>query len=465
MKYSFSTFIRILKTSLNGSVQDYTNGKVSRGIVLLAIPMILEMLMESVFAMVDIIFVSKLGADSVTAVGLTESVMTLVYAVGVGLSMATSAVVSRRIGEKNSRQAGLTAAQSVLLGLIVSIPIMFVGLFFSKDILLLMGASPSVLSAGHTYTSIVLSNNGIIILLFVINSAFRSAGDAVVAMRVLLIANAINIVLDPLLILGLGPIQAMGITGAAVATTIGRGVAVLYQLKLLFFNNKRFETVISDFIPNFKLLLQLLKISAGGVFQYIISTFSWIILVRIISKFGSVAVAGYTIGIRVVLFLMLPAWGLSNAAGTLTGQNLGAGKPERAERTIFIISGLTAIYMFICASVLFFGSEHIMQLFVNETDVIAHGSNALEIISVGLVFFGLGGVSMQALNGAGDTFTPTLLNFIVFWIIEIPLAYFLAIELDMRDKGVYWTIVMMDVLIAVLAFILFRRGKWKLRKV
>jgi putative MATE family efflux protein len=257
----------------------------------------------------------------------------------------------------------------------------------------------------------------------------------------------------------------MGITGAAVATTIGRGIAVLYQLKLLFFNNKRFETVISDFIPNFKLLLQLLKISAGGVFQYIISTFSWIILVRIISKFGSVAVAGYTIGIRVVLFLMLPAWGLSNAAGTLTGQNLGAGKPERAERTIFIISGLTAIYMFICASVLFFGSEHIMQLFVNETDVIAHGSNALEIISVGLVFFGLGGVSMQALNGAGDTFTPTLINFIVFWIIEIPLAYFLAIELDMRDKGVYWTIVMMDVLIAVLAFILFRRGKWKLRKV
>ncbi len=446
-------------------MQDYTNGKVSRGIVLLAIPMILEMLMESVFAMVDIIFVSKLGADSVTAVGLTESVMTLVYAVGVGLSMATSAVVSRRIGEKNSRQAGLTAAQSVLLGLIVSIPIMFVGLFFSKDILLLMGASPSVLSAGHTYTSIVLSSNGIIILLFVINSAFRSAGDAVVAMRVLLIANAINIVLDPLLIFGLGPIPAMGITGAAVATTIGRGVAVLYQLKLLFFNNKRFETVISDFIPNFKLLLQLLKISAGGVFQYIISTFSWIILVRIISKFGSVAVAGYTIGIRVVLFLMLPAWGLSNAAGTLTGQNLGAGKPERAERTIFIISGLTAIYMFICASVLFFGSEHIMQLFVNETDVIAHGSNALEIISVGLVFFGLGGVSMQALNGAGDTFTPTLINFIVFWIIEIPLAYFLAIELDMRDKGVYWTIVMMDVLIAVLAFILFRRGKWKLRKV
>ncbi len=463
LKYFFS----ILKRSLSGSEENYTEGKISKGIILLAIPMILEMFMESVFAIVDIIFVAKLGHNSVTAVGLTESVMTIVYAIGVGLSTATSAVISRRTGEKNYKQARFSAGQSIVLGMLVSIPMSVAGLFFAPDILRLMGADEAVIETGSNYTMIVLGSNTVIVLLFVINAAFRSTGDAATAMRVLLIANVLNIILDPLLIFGFGPIPAMGITGAAIATTIGRGVAVLYQFYLLFTPKREhnLRLKINNLVPNIGELLRLAKISGGGIFQYLISTFSWVILIRMVSSFGSVVVAGYTIGIRVILFLMLPAWGLSNTASVLTGQNLGAGKPERAKRTVIQVSVYTTLYMLVCGVLLFFFGDTILALLSDDIKIVEHGFTVLQILAFGFIFFGLGGVFMQAINGAGDTYTPTVVNFIVFWMIEIPLAYVLSFKLGFNERGAYITIVLMDSLLAVIAFVLFKRGKWMSRKV
>ncbi len=455
----------ITREALSGAEYDLTEGKVFRAILILAIPMILEMMMESVFAVVDIFFVSKLGHDAVTAVGITESVMTLVYALGIGISAATTAVVARRTGEKMPEKAASASGQSIILAVLFSLPLMIAGIFFSSDILQLMGADINVKQIGTPYTSIVLGSNVVIMLLFVINAVFRSSGDAAMAMKVLWLANGLNIILDPLLIFGFSFIPAMGVQGAAIATTLGRSIAVMYQLYVLFFKNKRFRLKIKHFALDSKVMILLLKLSQGGIFQYLISTVSWIAMIRIISSFGSISVAAYTIAVRVVLFVMLPAWGLAGAAATLTGQNLGAGKPERAAKAVKITAWLNMAYMTLSGLILLFASEFLIRLFIDEQTVIEKGAFCLRYLAYGFTAFGIGLVFMQAFNGAGDTRTPMRINLVVFWIIEIPLAYYLAINQSYAEEGVYITILIADFLMAAIAVSLFSRGKWKLKKV
>lgn len=458
-------FYEIIKLSLSGTELDFTKGKITKAIFILAVPMILEMTMESVFAVADIIFVAKLGHHAVTAVGITESIMTLVYAVGIGLSAATTAVIARRIGQKKPEEASRAAGQSVILAFLVSLPIMFAGLFFPDTILEIMGAEQKVIEDGRYYTQIVLSTNIVIILLFVVNAAFRSSGDAATAFKVLALANGLNIVLDPLLIFGFGPVPALGLKGAAVATTLGRGIAVAYQLYLLFYKNKRFLLKAKHLLPDFVVLKRLIKLSQGGILQYLISTTSWIFLVRIISSFGSVTVAGYTIGIRIILFLMLPAWGFANSAATLTGQNLGAGKPGRAEKSLKITARYTFAYTLLSGLLMFVFADTMVALFIDNPEVISSGADVLRFLAFGLAVHGIGLVYMHAFNGAGDTQTPMWINFGAFWVFEIPLAYYMAYYSGMAQQGVYLTIVLSDLLLTISAYVLFRRGRWKNKEV
>lgn len=454
-----------IKEAIGGTDRDFTSDSIGKALFILSIPMVLEMIMESIFAVVDIFFVSKLGADAVATVGITESSMTIVYAIGMGLSTATTALVARRIGEKKTGKAGTVAFQAIISGLIVSILISIPGVIYAKEFLLLMGASDEMAEAGYLYPAVMFGGNAVIMLLFIINAVFRSSGDAAVSMRVLLFANLINIILDPLLIFGIGSFPELGLMGAAIATTIGRGLAVCYQFYLLFKGHKRIRLELQHLQIKLKVMIQLFKLSAGGILQYIIATSSWIALYRIISELGSEVMAGYTIAIRIVVFVLLPSWGLSNAASTLVGQNLGAKQPERAERTVWITAYANMVLLGLVGIVLIIFPETFIRLFIDVPNVISNGAVSLRIISIGFVSYAMGMVMTQAFNGSGDTVTPTRINFFCFWLFEIPLAYLLAIVLDMKIYGISIAIVAAETALTLTAWYYFRKGKWKLTKV
>lgn len=454
-----------VRAAVAGTDKDFTTEKLGKAIFLLSIPMVLELVMESVFAVVDIFFVSKLGAEAIATVGITESLMTIVYSLAVGLSTATTALVSRRIGEKNPDGAAVAAVQSVIAGIAVSCVISVPGVLYAPKILSLMGATADVVKTYSSYTSIMLGANIIIMLLFIINAVFRSAGDAAISMRVLWLANCINIVLDPCLIFGWGPFPEMGIKGAAIATNIGRGIAILYQLFILFRGRKRVRINRGHIKIDFGVMKRLIRLSFGGIGQSLIATSSWIGMVRIISVFGSQVVAGYTIAIRIILFSILPAWGLSNAAATLVGQNLGAKKPERAERSVWMTGVVNMGLMGGIAFIFILSPGFFIRLFIDDPGVIASGMSGLRIISYGFLSYALGMVLVQAFNGAGDTATPTFINFFCFWLFEIPLAYVLALPLGLEENGVYIAIVAAESLVTVAAVLIFRRGRWKSREV
>ena len=455
----------LITEAVSGEERDYTNGKIGKALFMLAIPMVLEMVFESVFAVADIFFVSKLGDDAVATVGITESVTTIVYAIGFGLSMATTALVARRIGEKKFDKAAKVSFQAIATGAIASIFIAFIGIFFSKDLLRLMGANSTIINEMSGYTTIILSSNLIIMLLFINNAIFRSAGDAALSMRVLIIANCLNIVLDPLLIFGLGPIPAMGVEGAAIATTIGRGLAVIYQFVLLFKGRGKIHIRREHFTLRWKTIKKLINLSLGGIGQNIIATSSWIGLMRIMAEFGSAAIAGYTIAIRILIFILLPSWGLSNAAATLVGQNLGAKQPDRAEKSVWAAGKINVVFLGLIGVIFFLFPQFFIELFTIEKDIVSNGIQALKIISCGFIFYGMGMVLLNSINGAGDTKTPTLINLISFWIVEIPVAYFLAIQFGWNQDGVFYSIIIAEAILTLIALYWFKTGRWKLKKV
>lgn len=464
-RQKIKSFFSAVKEAIAGTEQDFTEGRLGKAILLLSIPAVLEMVMESIFVIVDIYFVSKLGADAVATVGLTESMLTIIYAISLGLATATTSMVSRRIGEKRPDKASETAFQAILTGTIVSIIIAIPGFFFSGDLLRLMGASKVIVEEMSEYTRIMITGNFVIMMLFIINAIFRSAGDAAVAMRVLWIGNIINIILDPCLIFGLGPFPELGVKGAAVATVIGRGTAVVYQFYLLFSGRQRIRLTPAHFSFKPKIILRLLKLSMGSIGQNLISTTSWVALVRIISVFGSEIVAGYTIAIRIISFVILPSWGISNAAATLVGQNLGARKPERAERSVIVTGWVNMILLGLVGFVLVLFPSTFIKLFISDPAVIDPGSVCLRIISIGFIAYGFGMVLVNSFNGAGDTTTPLKINIFAFWIIEIPLAWLLAIKSGLDHAGVCIAIVIAESLMTIIAFLVFRRGKWKLKEV
>lgn len=454
-----------LKDAIRGTEADYTKIDLKRAIFLLAVPMILELIMESTFAVVDIYFVGKLGASAVATVGLTETYLYLLYSLAMGLAMAVTAIIARRVGEKKEDEAGASAAQSIFLALLCSVPFAIGGIFFAKDLLRLMGADAWGIDHGYRYTQWMLGGNVVIVLLFVINAIFRGAGDAAIAMRVLWIANGINIVLDPLLIFGWGPIPAMGIEGAAIATTIGRGTGVLIQLWTLFKGGKHIQVKTSQLYWEGKVILNIVRTSLGGVGQMIVAMTSWIFLMRILSDVGSEAVAGSTIALRIMMFTMMPAWGLSNAAATLVGQNLGANSPDRAESSVWKIGVYNMIFLFVVAVVYFMYNESLMRIFTDDARVVAIGSEWLRILSYSYIVYGWWMVSVQAFNGAGDTGTPTKINLVFFWLIQIPLSYLLAIVFDWQHSGVFWGVFISETSVGLFTLWLFSRGRWKTMKV
>ncbi len=457
-------FLASMKESLRGTEQDFTEGSLNRAVGLLAVPMVLEMIGESLFAVTDAFFVARLGSDSLAAVGLTESMLEIIYAVAIGLSMATTAMVSRRIGEKNERAAARAAVQAILIGVAMALILGAAGAIWAPQLLGLMGASPETVAAGSSYTRILYGGMITVLLLFLNNAIYRGAGDATTAMRALWIANAINVVLDPCLIFGLGPFPEMGLAGAAVATTIGRGTGVLYQF-WGFRRNKRIPIERNDLAIDPSAIVSLLRLSAGGVSQLLVATGSYVVLIRILAGFGSAVLAGYVVAIRTVLFIILPAWGLSNAAATLVGQNLGAGKPDRAERAVWLTGFWNMGFMALVTLVFVAFARPIVEVFIDDPAASPVGVEALTIISYGYVFYAWGMVMMQSFNGAGDTVTPTRINIVCFWLFEIPLAYALAGPLGMGPSGVFWAIALSYSLSAVIGLVLFRRGKWKLKKV
>ncbi len=459
--------LRDIWDSIKGTEKDYTEGRISKAILLLAIPMVLEMILESVFAVVDIAVVARLGADAVATVGITESLMTLVYAIGIGLSTATTAIVARRIGEKEPDKASVSAIQAILIAIIASFIFSIPGFFAGEEILRLMGASNKAVNEGKFYTIIMLTGNVVIMLLFVINAIFRSSGDAAISMRVLLFANGINIILDPCLVFGWGPFPEMGVKGAAVATNIGRGLAVLLQFYYLFFGKKRIQVHYKHIQLKVKEALQILKLSIGGIGQLLIATSSWIFLMRILAEYDSEVVAGYTIAIRIVIFVLLPSWGLSNAAATLVGQNLGAKKPERGERSAWLAGYANMIFLGIIGTIMVIMPKDFIMLLADAKDIkmIGYGTEALRIISYGFLAYALGMVMIQSINGAGDTSTPTIINFFAFWVIEIPVAALLSFYTGLEYKGVFYAIIVSETFMALVGIIIFKRGKWKLRKV
>ena len=454
-----------LVEAVRGSQQDFTDGPIGRAILLLAVPMVLETAMESIFAVVDVFFVARLGSAAVATVGLTESMLTLIYTVALGLSIGVTAMVARRIGEKNKEGASVAAVQAISVGLFVSLPISALGIFFAPNLLQLMGASESIIESGSIYTSIMLGGNIVIMLLFIINSIFRGAGDAAIAMRVLWLGNLINIILDPCLILGLGPFPELGIKGAAIATNIGRGTAVLFQIYSLMNTKGRITIARKQIKIQFAVMKRLLRLSLGGVGQFIIATSSYIGLVRIMMLFGSEVVAGYTVAIRIVIFSILPSWGMSNAAATLMGQNLGARKPERAEKSVWIAGHVNMIFLSCLALIFILFPEFLIGIFSKDPKLIAVGSQCLRYISFCYPIYAYGLVTVSAFNGAGDTTTPTVINFLCFWLFELPIAYLLALILGFDARGVYLAITLAAGLFGVIGIILFRRGTWKTREV
>jgi putative MATE family efflux protein len=450
-----------LKSAIGGSEADYTQIGIGKAVFLLAVPMILELIMESTFAVVDIYFVGRLGASAVATVGLTETYLFLLYSVGMGLSMAVTAVVARRIGEKDREQAGVTAAQAILLAVLVSIPAAVAGIVFAEDLLRLMGADAWTLEHGYPYMQWMLGGNAVILLLFVINAVFRGAGDAAIAMRVLWLANGCNIVLDPVLIYGLGPFPEMGIAGAAVATNIGRGIGVLAQLWALFRGGKHIRLLRAHLHLDRKVTATLVRTSLGGIGQMIVAMTSWVFVMRIIAEFGSVAVAGATIAMRIMMFTLMPAWGMSNAVATLVGQNLGARKPDRAERSVWVTGTWNMVFLILVSVFYFLFSDSLVSIFTDDPDVISIGGEWLTIVSYSYFVYAWWMVAVQAFNGAGDTATPTKINLVFFWLIQIPLSYFMAKTLGMAYTGVFWAIFLSETSVGLFTLWLFRRGGWK----
>ena len=427
--------------------------------------MILELVMESTFAVVDIYFVGKLGASAVATVGLTETYLFLLYSVAMGLSMAVTAVIARRIGEHKKGEAGTSAVQAIWIALAISLPFAIGGIFFSKDLLRLMGGDEWSIAYGYRYTQWMLGGNAVIVLLFVINAIYRGAGDAAIAMRVLWLANGINILLDPLLIFGWGPIAGMGIEGAAIATNIGRGAGVFLQLWVLFKGSKHLKVLREQLIVNFKVIWHIVRTSIGGVGQMLVAMTSWIFLMRILADIGSEAVAGATIALRIMMFTMMPAWGLSNAAATLVGQNLGADQPDRAEASVWKIGFYNMIFMLSVSVIYFFFHESLIGIFSDDARVIEIGGEWVRILSYSYFVYGWWMVSTQAFNGAGDTMTPTKINLVFFWLIQIPLCYYLAIELDWAHSGVFWGVFFSETGVGLFTIWLFSKGNWKKMKV
>jgi len=451
--------------ALRGTSVDYTVAPIRHAIILLAVPMVLEMAMESVFAVVDIFFVSKLGPEPVAAVGLTESLMTLVYTVAMGLAIGVTAMVSRRTGERDRDAAGHVAAQAVLLGGTIAAVVGVFGAIFAPQLLALMGAGPGVIESGVGYTRVMLGANITVLLLFLNNAAFRGAGDAVIAMRMLWLANGINIVMDPTLIFGLGPFPEMGVQGAAAATVIGRGTAVVLQLAVLISGAGRLNVQFRHWRIDLPLIWRLIKLSGSATFQTFVGMASWVGLMRIMAVFGSAALAGYTIAIRIVMFALLPAWGMSNAAATMVGQGLGAEKPERAERAVWIAGFLNLVFLGGIGIVFMVFAGPIVRGFTPDPETAANGVLALRTISAGFFFYAYGMVLINAFNGAGDTWTPTWVNLFSFWIFQIPLAWVLAQTMEMGPWGVHLAVLLGFSLEAVVAAVLFRRGKWKEQEV
>ncbi len=454
-----------LVEAVRGSHQDYTAGSLNRAILLLAVPMVLEMVLESLFAVVDVFWVGRLGANAVATVGLTESMLSLVFAVGMGLSLSTTAMVARRIGEKDREGAAVAAVQAIALGLFVSLAIGLPCFFLAPRLLRLMGASADIVAVGSGYTRICLGGSCAVLLLFLNNAIFRGAGDAAIAMRLLWVSNIINLVLDPCLIFGWGPFPKLGVTGAALATFIGRSIGVLYQFYRLLKGTERIRILTRHLQLRFDVLWRLIRVSLTGILQFAIAHTSWIGLVRIVSIFGAAALAGYTIAIRIVIFVILPSWGLSNAAATLVGQNLGAGKPDRAETAVWRTGLYNMIFLGTVGLLFVMLAEPVVRLFTQDPDVVPLGATCLRIVSCGNIGYAYGMVMLQAFNGAGDTITPTIVNFFGFWLIEIPLAYWLAIPRHMRSNGAYWAIVIAEAAIAGASAILFRQGRWKKKKI
>ena len=454
-----------VREALRGSRRNYTEGPIGRAILILAIPMVLEMMMESVFVVCDVFFVSKLGPDAVATVGLTESLLAIVYTIGMGLSIGVTATVARRTGEHDNEGASRSAVQGITLGLFVSLGLGVLGAIFAPTLLRLMGASPDVLATGSHFTRVMLGGSASILLLFLINGIFRGAGDAQLSMRTLWLANGINILLGPCLIFGLGPFPRLGVTGAAVATTIGRSTGVLFGMAQFFRQSGRVHIHRPHLTVDPGLMVKLLRLSGSGMFQVLIGTASWIGLVRILAGFGSTALAGYTIAIRIVLFALLPSWGMGNAAATMVGQALGARKPDRAEQAVWRAAFYNLCFLGVVGVIFVFGARGIVQLFTSDPAVAEYARTALRVIAIGFVLYAYGMVLSQSFNGAGDTWTPTWLGFFSFWLFEIPLAYLLAVHLGFGPFGVFTAIPIAFSVYAIAALVMFRRGGWKAKVV
>jgi putative MATE family efflux protein len=459
------TLWQSIREALRGSHQDYTTGSLNRSILLLAIPMVLEMVLESLFAVVDVFWVSRLGANAIATVGLTESVLTLVFAVGLGLGMSTTAMVARRIGEKDPEGAAVSAVQAIFLGLIASVVMGVPFFFLAPKLLAVMGASPAIIASGVDYTRIALGGSGVVLLLFLNNAIFRGAGDAAIAMRLLWVSNILNLVLDPCLIFGFGPFPKMGVAGAALATFSGRGIGVLYQFYRLGKGTERLCILGCHLRLKADVLWRLVRVSITGILQFLIGQASWIGLVRIVSLFGAPALAGYTIAIRIVIFYILPSWGLSNAAATLVGQNLGAGHPERARSAVLRTGMWNMVFLGSVGIILIVFAPWVIHLFTHDPAVVPDAVNCLRIFCCGNIAFGYGMVMMQAFNGAGDTLTPTWINLFGFWILEIPLAWYLAMHTWMHVNGVFVAVIVAQTAVVVVSFVLFLQGRWMRQRI
>ena len=454
-----------LTEAVKGTHQDFTEIAISRAVIFLAIPMVLEMLLESLFALVDIFWVTRLGANAISAVGLTESMLTLIFSIALGLSFSVNAMVARRVGEKDLEGASVAAMQAIFLGIAISLAVGLPALLYAHELLNFMGGDSTLIASGHRYTEIVFSSTAVVMLLFMNNAIFRGAGDAFIAMRVLWVANLINLVLDPCFIFGWAFFPKLGVTGAAVATLTGRSCALLYQIWMLTNGKARVHLLARHLRVVPRVILSLIRVSFTGILQFLIAHMSWLVLVRIIGTFGSLAVAGYTIGMRVFMFIILPSWGMSGAAATMVGQNLGAKKPERAERAVWVTAGLNAIYLGIISLVMIFASHSVVALFSADATVSAYAADCLRIVGYGNLVYAFGMVMVQAFNGAGDTVTPTIINIVSFWLCETPLAWYLANRTPMKVIGVFAAMPIAYAVMTAMSLVVFLRGNWKLRKI
>lgn len=462
--------------AIDGKEDDFTTGSIRRAIFLLSVPMVLEMGMEAIFAVVDIFFVSRVSTKAVATVGLTESVLMIVYSIAIGLSMAATAIVARRVGEKNYTKAADAAFQAILLGISLAVIIGLPGYLFADQVLAAMGGDPQLIAEGVGYTQIMFAGNISILLLFLNNAILRGAGNASVAMRALILSNSLNLILDPILIFGLGPIPAMGVTGAAIATTLGRSIGVLYQLVILLRGTSVLRLTAANVVLRIKDIAEMFKIATGGIVQFVVESLSWMFLIRIMSYFGEAAVAGYTLAFRVIVFTILPAWGMSNAAATLVGQNLGADQPDRAETSVWKSARYNMIFLGVISVIFFLFAREVMNVFDESTVVLEFGARALQIICLGYVFFAYGMVISQSFNGAGDTRTPVIINFFCFWIVQIPMAFLLSFHVDyvagewqiepwLGTDGVLISIAVCHSIHALVSIYIFKKGNWKLVKV